>query len=69
LLAFAEELHIRPDWLVRMVRPPMRNVCFVMGTPIITRAVRVLAGTVPDECRFVRSYEVIQDYIATTKRR
>ena len=31
LLAFAEELHIRHDWLVGMVRPPMRNVCFVIG--------------------------------------
>ena len=31
LLAFAEELHIRHDWLVGMVRLPMRNVCLVIG--------------------------------------
>ena len=31
LLAFAKELHIRHDWLVGMVCPPMRNVCFVIG--------------------------------------
>jgi len=31
LLAFAKELHIRHDWLVGVVRLPMRNVCFVIG--------------------------------------
>lgn len=31
LLAFAEELHIRHDWLVRMLRLPMRDVCLVIG--------------------------------------
>ena len=31
LLAFAEELHICHDPLVRMVGPPMRNICFVIG--------------------------------------
>jgi hypothetical protein len=33
LLAFAEELHIRHDRLVGMVRLPMRNVCLVIRNP------------------------------------
>src|SRR5262245_47152175 len=31
LLAFAEKLDIRHDRLIGMIRPPMRNVCFVIG--------------------------------------
>src|SRR5262249_32291719 len=41
LLAFAEELHIRHDRLVGMVRPPMRNVCLVIrNTDHQTRSAR-----------------------------
>jgi hypothetical protein len=31
LLAFSEELYIRHDRLIGMIRPPMRNVCLVIG--------------------------------------
>jgi hypothetical protein len=33
LLTFAEELHIRHDRLIGMIRAPMRDICLVVRNP------------------------------------